>query len=407
MPPENQPTDEDPVTDLVLRWEELREGGQEVPAEDLCRDRPELLEPLRRRIQALRDMDAVLEDPPARPAPAPPLSFGAKFTAVPKSLLLPQVPGYEVLGELGRGGMGVVYKARQLGPDRVVALKMILPRLCPRPADTVRFRREIKAVATIQHPNLVAVLDVGEHGGRPYYALEYVDGGSLETRAGNRPQPADQAAVVVEALARAMHVVHGRGIIHRDLKPANVLLARGDTLLPEGATPPLTWWTPKISDFGLARQVASEDGPTQSGAVLGTPGYLAPEQAEGRSRRVGPGADVFALGAILYYLLTGRPPFHARTPLDTIRLAATAEAVPPTKLEPGCPPELEVICLKCLEKSPAGRYPTAEALADDLGRFRRGESIRARVRGPLGKLVRSVWRAVLLAVSRNEDTRRK
>ncbi len=433
MSAENQPADEDPVTDLALRWEELREDGREVPVEDLCRERPELLEPLRRRIQALRDMDAVLGETPPHPnpspprgeglalsplspqgrgvggegaVPAPPLSFGAQFVAVPKSLPLPQVPGYEVLSELGRGGMGVVYKARQLANGRTVALKMILPRLCPRPADTIRFRREIEAIANIRHPNLVAVLDVGEHEGRPYYALEYVDGGSLAFRAGNRPQPPAQAAEVVEALARAMHVVHGRGIIHRDLKPANVLLARGDPALPE-PHPPLTWWTPKISDFGLARQVASQDGPTQSGAVLGTPGYMAPEQAAGHSRRVGPEADVFALGAILYYLLTGRPPFHARTPLDTIRLMATAEAVPLSRLAPGCPAELELICLKCLQKSPAARYPTAADLADDLGRFRRGEPIRARAPGPLGKLLRSLGRALWFAVSGNEDPLRK
>jgi serine/threonine-protein kinase len=393
--PESRPPDDDQVTDLVLRWEELRDSGQQVPAEDLCRDHPELIEPLRRRIQALRDMDLVLEGPSGRAAPGAPSSFGAKFVAVPKSVV-PQVPGYEILSELGRGGMGVVFKARQLQPERTVALKMILPRLCPRPSDTVRFRREIEAVAAVQHPNLVAVYDVGEHDGRPYYAMEYVDGGSLEWNAGNRPQPAAEAAALVETLARAMHAVHGRGFVHRDLKPANVLLAPGVTALPEGTSPPLGWWTPKISDFGLARQLASQDGPTQSGAVLGTPGYMAPEQAEGMSRKVGPAADVFALGAILYYLLTGKPPFHARTPMETIRLVATAEVLPPSRAGPGCPRDLEIICLKCLDKIPAERYATAEDLADDLGRFRRGEPIRARRAGRLGKWMRSVWRALRL-----------
>ncbi len=390
--PEKLGPDDNRVTDLALRWEELREQGQEVPIEDLCRDSPELIEPLRRRIQALREMDAML-DASAGPA-RPPLSFGALFAAVPKERLFPQVPGYEILGELGRGGMGIVYKARQTKPDRVVALKMILPRLCPRAAERVRFRREIEAVASLQHPNLVTVFEVGEHEDRPFYSLEYVDGGSLEKQAGRRPQPAAEAAELVETLARAMHVVHGQGIVHRDLKPANVLLAGGSTALPEGASPPLTWWVPKISDFGLSRRLDSHDGPTLSGAVLGTPGYMAPEQAAGRSREVGPEADVYALGAILYYLLTGQPPFLGLTAFETIRLVANGDVKPPREREPGCPPELEFICLKCLEKSPARRYPTALDLAGDLRRFRAGEPIRAGQTGPLARLVRSMWQAL-------------
>jgi eukaryotic-like serine/threonine-protein kinase len=392
--PESQPPDEDPVTELALRWEELRERGAEVPPEELCAGHPEWVEPLRRRLQALRDMDAVLETSAGRPAPAPPLSFGARFTAPPRALLLPQVPGYEVLGELGRGGMGIVYKARQLAPDRLVALKMILPRMRPRAAELIRFRREVETITSLQHPNLVAIYEVGEHGDRPYYALEYVDGGSLERQAGDRPHPPAQAAELVQTLARAMHAVHGRGIVHRDLKPANVLLAGAGGVLPAGPDPPLTAWTPKVSDFGLARRVASQDGPTLSGAVLGTPGYMAPEQAAGRSRDVGPAADVYALGAILYRLLTGRPPFQAPTPFETIRLVAAGEVVPPTRREPGCPPDLELICLKCLEKDPGRRYTTAEDLADDLRRFQGGEPIRNRSAGPLGRLVRSAWRAL-------------
>jgi serine/threonine protein kinase len=388
--PENQGPDDNRVTELALRWEELRERGQEATVEDLCREHPELIEPLRRRIQALREMDAVLEPSAARPGP--PLSFGSRF-AVLREQLFPQVPGYEILGELGRGGMGVVYQARQTKLDRVVALKMILPRLCPRPAERVRFRREIEAVANLHHPNLITVYEVGEFEDRPFYALEYVDGGSLEKQAGNRPQPPAQAAELVETLARTMHVVHGQGIVHRDLKPANVLLASGGNPPPEGGSPPLSWWTPKISDFGLSRRLDSRDGPTLSGAVLGTPGFMAPEQAEGHSREVGPAADVYSLGAILYYLLTGRPPFLGLTAFETIRLVATGAVVPVRQREPGCPPDLEFICLKCLDKTPNRRYATAQDLADDLRRFRAGEPIQSRHAGPLARLVQSVWGA--------------
>jgi serine/threonine protein kinase len=387
----NQGPDEDRLTDLALRWEELRERGEEATVEDLCREHPELIEPLRRRIAALREMDAVLE-PSARRA-GPPLSFGGRFIAVPGEQLFPQVPGYEILGVLGRGGMGIVYKARQTKLERVVALKMILPRLCPRAAERVRFHREIEAIADLHHPNLVTVYEVGEHEDQPFYALEYMEGGSLEKQAGNRPHPPAQAAELVETLARTMHVVHGQGIVHRDLKPANVLLAAGSSPRPEGGSPPLTWWTPKISDFGLSRRLDSRDGPTLSGAVLGTPGFMAPEQAEGRSREVGPEADVYALGAILYYLLTGRPPFLGLTAFETIRLVATGVVVPVRQREPGCPPELELICLKCLEKAPARRYGTAEDLADDLRRFRAGEPVRARHTGSLARLVQSLWGA--------------
>jgi serine/threonine-protein kinase len=390
--PENQGPDDNRVTDLALRWEELREGGQVVPVEELCRDNPELIEPLRQRLRALRAMDAVLDPPTARPGPAS--SFGAKFAAVPPALWFPKVPGYEILGELGRWGMGVVYKARQTQPERVVALKMILPRLCPRAAERVRFRREIEAVAGLRHPNLVTVYEVGEHAERPFYSLEYLDGGSLEKQAGRRPHPPAEAAELVETLARVMHVVHGQGIVHRDLKPANVLLAGGSVALPEGAAPPLTWWTPKISDFGLSRRLDSHEGPTLSGAVLGTPGYMAPEQAAGHSREVGPEADVYSLGAILYHLLTGQPPFLGLTAYETIRLVAAGDVVSPRQREPGCPPEIEFICLKCLEKIPSRRYATALDLAEDLRRFQAGESVGTGEAGPLARLVRSVWRAM-------------
>jgi WD40 repeat protein/tRNA A-37 threonylcarbamoyl transferase component Bud32 len=275
-----------------------------------------------------------------------------------------QVAGYDILGELGRGGMGVVYKARQHTPSRVVALKMILAAEHAGAAAVARFRNEAEAVARLQHPNIVQVHEVGEHQGRPFFTLEYVDGGGLDKRLAGTPQPPRQAAQLVETLARAIEAAHAAGVIHRDLKPANVLLtAAGE---------------PKLTDFGLAKQLGSLHGQTESGAILGTPSYMAPEQAAGKIKEIGPATDVYALGAILYECLTGRPPFKAATPVDTILQVIDSEPVPPTRLQPQVPRDLETICLKCLEKVPARRYASAAALADDLRRYLAGEPIAAR-----------------------------
>jgi WD40 repeat protein len=286
----------------------------------------------------------------------------------------PAPAGYEILGELGRGGMGVVYRARQAGLNRLVALKMILAGSHAGPDDLARFRSEAEAVAALQHPNIVQIHEVGERDGLPYFSLELVEGGSLADRLDGTPWPARPAAELVAALARAMHYAHSRGVIHRDLKPANVLLAACG--VATGATPQAG--DPKITDFGLAKQIDSAVGRTRTGAVLGTPSYMAPEQAGGRSKEIGPATDVYALGAILYELLTGRPPFRAETPLDTILQVVGNEPVPPRRLVPKLPRDLETICLKCLEKAPAKRYAGAAALADDLQRFLDNKPILAR-----------------------------
>ena len=284
-----------------------------------------------------------------------------------------QVPGYEILDKLGEGGMGIVYKARHLKLGRVVALKMILSGGHARAAELARFQTEAEAIARLQHPNIVQVHEVGEHEGKPFFSLEFCGGGSLDRKLKGTPLPPAEAARLVQTLASAMQAAHEKNVIHRDLKPANVLLAEDGT--------------PKITDFGLAKKL-DDAGQTQSGAIMGTPSYMAPEQAGGKSKDIGPACDVYALGAILYELLTGRPPFKAATPLDTIMQVVADEPVPPSQLQSKTPRDLETICLKCLHKEPGQRYGTAGALAEELGHFQRGEPIAAR---PVGRVDRG-WR---------------
>jgi eukaryotic-like serine/threonine-protein kinase len=315
---------------------------------------------------------------PQRPADPRALRAPGEEAAPPP---VPTVKGYEILGELGRGGMGVVYKAKQLGLNRLVALKMILSGEHAGTTEMARFRAEAEAVARLQHTNIVQIYEIGEQDGRPFFSLEYVDGGSLAQRLAGKPLDARPAAELTVTLSRAIHFAHHRGIVHRDLKPANVLLeAQGSQSLGLGVA--------KITDFGLAKQLDSAAGNTKSGAILGTPSYVAPEQAAGKMREVGPPADIYALGAMLYEMLTGRPPFVGSSPLDTILQVLSEEPVPPSKLVRGVPRDLETICLKCLNKSPGQRYPTADALADDVQRFLNGEPIQAR---PVGKIERT-WR---------------
>ncbi len=285
--------------------------------------------------------------------------------------------GYELLGELGRGGMGVVYKARQIRLDRLVALKVILAGEHAGAEHLARFRREGELLARIQHPNIIQIHEVGEQDGRPFFALEYVDGESLAQKFSGIALQARHAAHLVETLARAVHVANERGVIHRDLKPANILMTSGGVL--------------KITDFGLAKQLADGSGPTRSGELMGTPSYMAPEQARGRTTLVGAATDVYGLGAILYELLAGRPPFHAETQLDTVLLVLNDEPIAPSRWQPRIPRDLETICLKCLRKEPGDRYADAAALAEDLRRFLSHRPINARRVGPLGR-ARLWWR---------------
>jgi WD40 repeat protein/tRNA A-37 threonylcarbamoyl transferase component Bud32 len=290
--------------------------------------------------------------------------------------------GYDILSELGRGGMGVVYKARQTRLRRTVALKMILAGGHAGAADLERFKTEAEAIARLQHPHIVQIHEIGEHDGRPFFSLEFCSGGSLEKKLVGTPLPSREAAALVEKLALAMQAAHDRGVIHRDLKPANVLLSEDGT--------------PKITDFGLAKKL-DEDSKTQTGSIMGTPSYMAPEQAGGKSKELGPACDIYALGAILYECLTGRPPFRAATPLDTVLQVVSDEPVPPHQLQSKAPRDLETICLKCLAKEPRKRYASAAALADDLRRFQHGEPIHARPVGQFEKAVKWVKRRPVVA----------
>jgi WD40 repeat protein/tRNA A-37 threonylcarbamoyl transferase component Bud32 len=298
---------------------------------------------------------------------------------------LPAVPGYEVIEELGRGAMGVVYKARQRGLNRMVALKLIRTGAHASAQQRARFQAEVAALARLQHPGIVQIHEVGEFHGLPFFAMDYLAGGPLHRKLRGQPLPPREAARLAASLARAVQHAHEAGVLHRDLKPSNILLDGGGGV--------------RVVDFGLAKHLNAVQGPTCTGTVIGTPSYMAPEQAHGHNRKLGPAADVYSLGAILYELLTGRPPFKAANPTETILQVVSDEPVAPSRLTARLPPALEVICLKCLAKSPARRYPSARALADDLERYLRGEPIQARpVSAPVRALLWARRRPAAAAV---------
>jgi len=274
---------------------------------------------------------------------------------------------YELMEEIGRGGMGVVYRARQKSLGRDVALKMLLAGELSAPENRARFRAEAEAAARLDHPHIVRVYDVGEAGGLPYFSMQWVNGTTLAQRLAEGPVTARQAAAWLSPVCRAVQFAHEHGVLHRDLKPANILLDRDER--------------PLVTDFGLAKYADGEAHWTQSGAVLGTPSYMAPEQAAGSRGEIGPASDVYSLGAILYYALTGRPPFQASQPLDTLLLVLEQDPVPPRVLNPSVDRQLEMIALKCLQKPRDLRYQSAAALGDDLDAFLAGEPVSARSGG--------------------------
>jgi serine/threonine protein kinase/WD40 repeat protein len=402
--------DDSRLDELLDRYQELVDDGRVPDLNELCRDCPDLGPELGRRVARLRKLGRVLGDPDALPPTIerahPSLSDDPTWMSgsggrEPTSVEIPAPPGYEVIEPLGEGGMGVVYKARQTGLGRLVALKMILGGARARAIDLTRFRDEAQAIAALKHPNIVQIYDLGEFRNQPYFALEYCAGGTLARALNGQPQPSALAARMAEVLAGAIQSAHDRNIIHRDLKPGNVLLAiesksssgAQSTMVGEGpgadgahdalGDPEATF---KVTDFGLAKRVDDDSGRTLDGSVMGTPSYMAPEQARGDLKAVGRSADVWAVGAVLYELLTGRPPFKGSTVLETLEQVRARDPVPVRQLQPRVPTDLETICLKCLEKDPARRYASAAALADDLRRFRNGHPILAR---PVGQLTRA------------------
>jgi len=349
------------VLDLICNEVLLREeAGETVRVEELSARFPDYEQQLGKQLELHRQLRRnAAEAPGDTIASVPVAEIVGGFEEVP------EVPGYEIFRELGRGGMGVVYKARQTALDRLVALKMIRAGAHASGEERLRFRIEAEAVARLRHGNIVQIFEVGEADGWPYIALEYLDGGSLETNLEGRPMDSRPAAELLAVVARAMHAAHLRGIVHRDLKPANILLAADGT--------------PKIADFGLAKKLDAVRQ-TQTGVVMGTPSHMSPEQARG-AQEIGPATDVYGLGAILYEMLTGRPPFDGANSVETLMQVMDREPDRPSSIRRHIPRDLETICLKCLEKQPEKRYGTALELAEDLERYLRREPIRAR---PIG-----------------------
>ncbi|MCI0701348.1 MAG: protein kinase [Planctomycetia bacterium] len=384
------------IDELLIRWQEQRRLGAPVSVQELCADHPSLAEELARRIEAFESMEALLGLGPHATLSEPGARPSIPRNLAEKLLLL----GYELLEVIDQGGMGVVYKANQVKLQRIVALKMIAGfRVGPKQLS--RFRVEVEAVARLQHPHIIQIHEVGEVDGHSFFSMEFVEGGTLAHRLATGPLPPLDAAKLLEVLARAIHHAHTRGIVHRDLKPANILLVSAElgarNAEPKSAEPssevpscsalraPRSALVPKVTDFGLAKRLGTPADHTTTGEVIGTPTYMAPEQAEGKTNAIGPACDVYALGAIFYEALTGRPPFQAKTVLETLRQVIAEEPVAPRRVRAGIPRDLEAICLKCLEKNPAHRYRSAEELANDLHRFLTGVPVVAR---PLSRVAR-------------------
>ncbi|HEV3083818.1 MAG TPA: protein kinase [Gemmataceae bacterium] len=356
------------ANEIIIR----QRKGEDPPAEEYRQRFPQFASALELHF-ADNKTGADLAFPKTLPLDKPTLDSGKQPTVVAPPHA-DAAPGYEIREVLGRGGMGVVYKAWQRSLNRMVALKMILAGSHAGSEDVLRFRIEAESAARLQHPNITQIHEVGEANGRPFFAMEYIPGSSLADELDGTPQPPRVAAELIEILARAMQHAHERGIVHRDLKPANIMLM--ESAAEPGFTTSLG--QPKITDFGLAKRLDADLRQTQTGAVLGTPSYMSPEQAAGNISAIGPCTDIYALGAILYDMLTGRPPFKSNTLADTLHQVQAMEPVSPGRLEPNVPRDLETICLKCLRKEPARRYPSALALATDLRRYLNGEPIQAR-----------------------------
>ncbi len=366
-------TDRDEILAVLLgQLTDRLQRGEPPRLEQMLAEHPDFAPDLRELWGAVQIADGLAHAPSSRANPIggqakslEELTAPARTAAADSTPLIGQCVGdYQIDAELGRGGMGVVYRAEQMSLPRTVALKMLLDGEFASPANLARFRAEAQAVAGLDHPHIVPVYEVGEQLGRPYFTMKFIEGTTLARRLADGPLPAREAATLLAEVAHAVDYAHQRGILHRDLKPSNILIdAQGHA---------------HVTDFGLAKRFADDAGLTRSGAILGTPSYMAPEQAAGTRGQVGPASDVYSLGTILYAMLTGRPPFQAATPVDTVLLVLEQEPLPPRMVNALADRDLEMIALKCLQKPPELRYATAAALASDLEAYLNGESISAR-----------------------------
>ncbi len=409
---------QDQLSEVLAEYMERLDRGEPVDRERLLREHPAIAGELRAYFETCDDISLLARSSPGEAADCtsqvdPNQTLLTSDTSLGASS--PHAEGtrrlfdYELLERLGHGGMGVVFKARQISLNRLVALKVIRAGELASPADRQRFRSEAEAAAGLDHPNIVPIYEVGEHAGQYFFSMKLIEGSSLAEHVSRWAEDPRGAARLVAEIARAVHHAHQHGILHRDLKPANILLAgvrdqgsgvredQGSTtasLTPDSR--PLTP-VPYVTDFGLAKRFAEDAGLTQTGSIVGTPSYMAPEQASGRSKRLTTAVDVYGLGAILYELLTGRRPFQGESALETLQQVQLREPVPPRRLSAKVPYDLEVICLKALEKEPHRRYSTAEALADDLQRYLENQPIQARPVNAWERLVKWVKREPMRA----------
>jgi predicted Ser/Thr protein kinase len=375
MNEENMNPSFDSVLALLIEAAE-QSAGQPLDADVWVERYPQFAEEIRNYVANRNQFEAVLGpkvafDPEVN-------TLGLENASAQSGSRVRYFGDYELIDEIARGGMGVVYKAKQINLNRIVAIKMILSGQLASEQDVLRFRTEAEAAANLDHPRIVPIYEVGQYAGQHYFSMGFVDGKSLAQKIGDGPMAPREAAEMLVKICEGIAYAHDRGVIHRDLKPANILLDQNEQ--------------PKVTDFGLAKRLDSDSNLTGTGQILGTPSYMAPEQASGKIDEVGPLADIYSLGAILYCLLTGRPPFQASNPMDTLLQVIDKEPVPPRKLNPSVPLDLETITMRCLDKEPNRRFPSANALAEELERFLRGEPIQSRPIGPLERMRKWVRR---------------